>query len=77
MDAMMGRREVLGVGGLALAATAMGTPARVKEAKPIRGKDLLRRGEPEVAQADALKFIGMPVGGLFAGTVYLGGDGQL
>lgn len=37
----------------------------------------MERGEPEVYSGDELRYIGMPVGGLFAGTVYLGGDGQL
>lgn len=43
----------------------------------IRGKKLLERGEPEWYSGSELRYIGMPVGGLFAGTVYLGGDGQL
>lgn len=39
---------------------------------------LLTRGKPQVyTDAQALEHIGMPVGGLFAGTVYLGGDGRL
>jgi len=39
---------------------------------------LYRRGGPSVVQQpDALRHVGMPVGGLFAGTVYLGGDGRL
>jgi uncharacterized protein (DUF608 family) len=40
-------------------------------------KSLFDRGEPTVHRGDDLKFIGMPVGGLFAGQVYLGGDGKL
>jgi non-lysosomal glucosylceramidase len=35
------------------------------------------RGQPQVFKGSDLKFIGMPVGGLFAGQLYLGGDGQL
>ncbi|MEZ0326668.1 MAG: GH116 family glycosyl-hydrolase, partial [Fimbriimonas sp.] len=45
-------------------------------AKPSLRK-LLERGKPDVYDGNTSKFIGMPVGGFFAGTVYLGGDGQL
>lgn len=39
---------------------------------------LTDRGEPETVTSDVgLSHIGMPVGGLFCGTVYLGGDGNL
>ncbi|MFO0952096.1 MAG: GH116 family glycosyl-hydrolase [Isosphaeraceae bacterium] len=39
---------------------------------------LYERGEkPVYSEPEALRHIGMPVGGLFAGTVYLGGDGRL
>jgi len=41
-------------------------------------KSLTARGEPTVySDPKALEHIGMPVGGLFTGTVYLGGDGRL
>ena len=41
-------------------------------------KSLYTRGAPQVyTESKALAHIGMPVGGLFAGTVYLGGDGRL
>ncbi len=40
-------------------------------------KALTARGEPEVYRGDQLKYIGMPVGGVCAGLVYLGGDGKL
>jgi len=40
-------------------------------------ESLFARGEPEVVRGADLGFIGMPVGGLFAGTVYLSGDGRL
>ncbi len=38
---------------------------------------LSARGEPESFTGDELKFIGMPVGGIATGTLYLGGDGRL
>ena len=38
---------------------------------------MLERGSPETYTANQLNYIGMPVGGCFAGTLYLGGDGQL
>jgi uncharacterized protein (DUF608 family) len=38
---------------------------------------LFARGEPEVLRGDELKYVGMPVGGICAGHVYLGGDGRL
>ena len=40
-------------------------------------RNLTTRGEPEILSGDDLKYIGMPVGGLCAGLVYLGGDGKL
>lgn len=40
-------------------------------------KALTARGTPEVYPIDQLKYIGMPVGGLCAGQLYLGGDGKL
>ncbi len=49
-----------------------------KKLDPSWVKSLFERGEKEVySHPDALRHIGMPVGGLFAGTVYLGGDGRL
>lgn len=39
---------------------------------------LYERGTPEVVSSpEGLMHVGMPVGGLFCGTVYLGGDGKL
>jgi len=38
---------------------------------------LFERGTPKIYQAPDLKYIGMPVGGICAGQLYLGGDGQL
>ncbi len=42
-------------------------------------KTLFERGTPDVftSQKDELKYIGMPVGGIGCGQLYLGGDGQL
>jgi non-lysosomal glucosylceramidase len=42
-------------------------------------KSLYQRGKPTtyLKSRNELKYIGMPVGGLHAGTVYLGGDGRL
>lgn len=40
-------------------------------------KSLFDRGEPTFYQGENLKWIGMPIGGLCAGQLYLGGDGRL
>jgi len=40
-------------------------------------RSLTERGEPEWFSGDELKYIGMPVGGLCCGQVYLSGDGRL
>ena len=40
-------------------------------------RSLFERGEPEWFRGDDLNTIGMPVGGLCCGQVYLGGDGRL
>ena len=40
-------------------------------------KSLFARGTPEVLRGSELKFVGMPVGGIGAGQLYLGGDGRL
>ena len=40
-------------------------------------KSLTERGSPEVYSGKDLVYIGMPVGGICAGQVYLGGDGKL
>jgi len=48
-----------------------------KKLRPEWLKSLFDRGEPETYSGGDLRFIGMPVGGLFCGTLYLGGDGRL
>ena len=40
-------------------------------------KGLFERGTPQVYRGKDLDLIGMPVGGLCAGQIYLGGDGRL
>ncbi len=48
-----------------------------KKLRPEWVKSLFERGSPEVLRGDDLKFVGMPVGGIGAGQLYLGGDGRL
>ncbi|MBV6457651.1 MAG: hypothetical protein HONBIEJF_00768 [Fimbriimonadaceae bacterium] len=76
MGSSMTRRDLLKVSGSAV--LAAGVPAIVKaDRPPQRRPNLMERGSPEVYSGEELKYIGMPIGGCFAGTVYLGGDGQL
>lgn len=49
-----------------------------KHLPPAWENALFDKGKPEsVSSREALMHIGMPVGGLFCGTLYLGGDGKL
>jgi len=48
-----------------------------KKLDPQWVKSLLERGKPTVYRGAELEKIGMPVGGVCAGQLYLGGDGRL
>ncbi|MGO8699351.1 MAG: GH116 family glycosyl-hydrolase [Limisphaerales bacterium] len=48
-----------------------------KKLSPEWVKSLFARGTPEVLRGNELKFVGMPIGGIGAGQLYLGGDGRL
>jgi len=87
------RRDFLrltGTGSLALLATRLPVMAGPFEATdfdklvpadkkldPAWVKSLFERGKPSVYRNADLKYIGMPVGGLCTGQLYLGGDGKL
>lgn len=82
--------RLAGLGALALATartTAMAGPFEAsdfahlvpadKKLSPEWVKSLFARGEPSVLRGDDLRFVGMPVGGIGTGQLYLGGDGRL
>ena len=48
-----------------------------KKLSPDWVKSLFARGTPEILRGSELEFVGMPVGGIGAGHLYLGGDGRL
>lgn len=48
-----------------------------KKLSPEWVKSLFARGTPEILRGSDLKYVGMPVGGIGAGQLYLGGDGRL
>ena len=48
-----------------------------KKLDPEWVRSLTDRADPPWVHAGSSRFIGMPVGGFFAGTVYLGADGRL
>lgn len=87
------RREFLQIAGLTTAGTWFGLHDAVagpfqaadfeklvpadKKLKPEWIRLLFERGQPAVYRGEELKHIGMPVGGICAGQLYLGGDGKL
>ncbi len=48
-----------------------------KKLDPAWVRSLFERGKPNIYRGKDLETIGMPIGGLCAGQVYLGGDGKL
>ncbi|MEI6107866.1 MAG: GH116 family glycosyl-hydrolase, partial [Opitutae bacterium] len=48
-----------------------------KKLQPAWVEALFARGTPGVLHGSDLRFVGMPVGGIGAGQLYLGGDGRL
>ncbi len=48
-----------------------------KKLSPDWVKSLFARGTPEILRGGELKYVGMPIGGIGAGQLYLGGDGRL
>lgn len=48
-----------------------------KKLDPAWVKSLFERGTPTVYRGAELRYIGMPVGGICTGQLYLGGDGKL
>lgn len=85
------RRDFMKAFGVAVGGTAAGLPAigsskkrvvpdyvnQEKKIDQAKVKELRDRGEPEVFSGKDLVYIGMPVGGICAGQVYLGGEGRL
>jgi uncharacterized protein (DUF608 family) len=48
-----------------------------KKLDPAWVKALFARGTPAVLHGDELAFVGLPIGGITCGQLYLGGDGRL
>ena len=90
IDGSIVRRDFLKTMGLATGGILISFPAigmknsngeypipTEKGLSPEWYRSLYERGNEEVYSGKELAYIGMPIGGLFAGTVYLGGDGRL
>ena len=84
------RRDFLKAMGLATGGVLIGFPAFGmsnsksdytipidKGLSPEWYKSLYERGTAEIYKGKELAYIGMPIGGICTGTVYLGGDGRL
>lgn len=84
------RRDFLKAMGLATGGVLIGFPAFGmsnskseytipvdKGLSPEWYKSLYERGQAEVYKGKELAYVGMPIGGICTGTVYLGGDGKL
>ncbi|CAN5718674.1 non-lysosomal glucosylceramidase [soil metagenome] len=80
------RRGVLRTLAAIPLATSLGNPQTVptrplipadKRLAPDWVRGLTERGEPEIFRGDELRYVGMPVGGICCGQLYLGGDGRL
>ena len=69
---------LLGVQAIGMEYSKTGFTIPVDKGLPAEWyKSLYERGTAEVYTGKQLGYIGMPIGGMFAGTVYLGGDGKL
>lgn len=71
-----------GAAGLLLPRPAAASPADFpipaeKGCSAAWRRSLVERGEPMVARGTDLRWIGLPVGGIGCGQLYLGGDGRL
>jgi len=85
------RRQLLKLAGLGLASApalksfagpfshqnAQNDIPEDKKLDPHWVASLTERGHPHIYRKGELKYIGMPVGGILSGCVYLGGDGRL